>query len=65
MKFSGVITTDRRYVHAKGHGQRSKVKVTQAEKSTILAQIGGFRTVTLQIEFTNGYEMMYKARNSI
>ena len=46
MKFSGVITIDRRYVHAKGYGQRSKVKVTQAKKSTILAQIGHFRTVT-------------------
>ena len=28
----------------KGHGHRSKVKVTQAKKSTILAQIGRFRT---------------------
>ena len=45
MKFSEVITIGRSYVQAKGHGQRSKVKVTQAEKSTILAQIGHFRTL--------------------
>ena len=29
MKFSGVITNDQRKVHAKGQGQRSKVKVTE------------------------------------
>ena len=29
MKFSGVITTDQGNVHAKGQGQRSKVKVTE------------------------------------
>ena len=29
MKFSGVITSDRSDVHAKGQGQRSKVKVTE------------------------------------
>ena len=29
MKFSGVITNDKSDVHAKGHGQRSKVKVTE------------------------------------
>ena len=29
MKFSGVITNDRSDVHAKGQGQRSKVKVTE------------------------------------
>ena len=29
MKFSGVITSDRSDVHAKGQGQRSKVKVTK------------------------------------
>ena len=38
MKFSGVITTDQGNVHAKGQGQRSKVKVT--------TQLDGFRTVT-------------------
>ena len=29
MKFSGVITNDQSKVHAKGQGQRSKVKVTE------------------------------------
>ena len=41
MKFSGVITNDQRKVHAKGQGQRSKVKVT--EVTTLLNR---FRTVT-------------------
>ena len=41
MKFSGVITSDRSDVHAKGQGQRSKVKVT--EDTT---QLYRFRTVT-------------------
>ena len=45
MKFSGVITIDKSYVHAKGHSQRSRVKVTWAEKSTILTRIEHFRTV--------------------
>ena len=29
MKFSGIITSDKSDVHAKGQGQRSKVKVTE------------------------------------
>ena len=41
MKFSGVITNDRRYVHAKGQGQKSKVKVTEVK-----TQLIRFRTVT-------------------
>ena len=41
MKFSGVITSDRRDVHAKGQGQRSKVKVTE-----VITQLYRFRTVT-------------------
>ena len=41
MKFSGVITTDQGKVHAKGHGQRSKVKVTE-----VTTQLNRFRTVT-------------------
>ena len=41
MKFSGVITNDQRKVHAKGQGQRSKVKVTE-----VTTQLNGFRTVT-------------------
>ena len=41
MKHSGVITNDRRKVHAKGQGQRSKVKVTE-----VMTQLNRFRTVT-------------------
>ena len=113
IKFSGIITNDRSDVHAKGQGQRSKVKVTEVN-----TQHSRFRTITpvwiqiwlwndaqslmlrrrgallffkvirqiprshsskkrqiwprlgvsgllLQFEFTNGYEMMYKAWSSI
>ena len=41
MKFSGVITNDISDVHAKGQGQRSKVKVTE-----VTTQVYCFRTVT-------------------
>ena len=41
MKFSGVITSDRSDVHAKGQGQRSKVKVRE-----VTTQLNRFRTVT-------------------
>ena len=41
MKFSGIITSDRSDVHAKGQGQRSKVKVTE-----VTTQLYRFRTVT-------------------
>ena len=41
MKFSGVITNDQCKVHAKGQGQRSKVKVTE-----VTNQLNRFRTVT-------------------
>ena len=41
MKFSGVITIDKNDVHAKGQGQRSKVKVTEVK-----TQFSRFRTVT-------------------
>ena len=41
MIFSGVITNDQRKVHAKGEGQRSKVKVTE-----VTTQLNCFRTVT-------------------
>ena len=41
MTFSGVITSDKSDVHAKGHGQRSKVKVTE-----VTTQLNRFRTVT-------------------
>ena len=41
IKFSGVITKDQGKVHAKGQGQRSKVKVTE-----VTTQLNRFRTVT-------------------
>ena len=41
MKFSGVITNDRSDVHAKGQGQRSKVKVTEVK-----SQLSHFQTIT-------------------
>ena len=41
MKFSRVITNDQSKVHAKGQGQRSKVKVTE-----VTTQLNRFRTVT-------------------
>ena len=41
MKFSEVITIDRSDVHAKGQGQRSKVKVTE-----VMAPLSRFQTVT-------------------
>ena len=41
MKFSGVITSDKSDVHAKGQGQKSKVKVTE-----VTTQLHRFRTVT-------------------
>ena len=41
MKFSGVITSDKSDVHAKGQGQRSEVKVTE-----VTTQLNRFRTVT-------------------
>ena len=40
LKFS-VITIDRRDVHAKGQGQRPKVKVTE-----VMTPLNNFRTVT-------------------
>ena len=42
MKFSEVITFDKSDVHAKGQGQRSKVKVTE-----VMTPLCRFRTVTL------------------
>ena len=113
VKFSGVITMVRSDVHAKGQGQRSKVKVTEVN-----TQLSHFRTLTpvwihiwqwnhahswkqhrrgallffkvirrisrshgsknpliwprlgvsglwLKFEFTNGYKMMHKAWSSI
>ena len=53
MKFSGVITNDKSDVHAKGQGQRSKVKVTEVktqlsritnDKSDVHAKVQGQRS---------------------
>ena len=52
MKFSGVITNDKSDVHAKGQGQRSKVKGTPN-----LAVSGP----SLQFEFTYDDEMTLRA----
>ena len=41
MKFSGLIAKDQGNVHAKGQGQKSKVKVTE-----VTTQLSRFRTVT-------------------
>ena len=41
LKFSRDITIDRRDVHAKGQGQRSKVKVTE-----VMTPLSCFRTIT-------------------
>ena len=41
MKFSGIITKDQGKVHAKGQGQRLKVKTTD-----VTTQLNSFRTVT-------------------
>ena len=41
MKLSGVITVDKSDVHARGQGQRSKVKLTEVK-----TQLSRFRTVT-------------------
>ena len=54
-KFSGVITTDRSEVNAKFQGQRSKVKVTEAQ-----TQFSRFRTVT-QFALTCGDVTLHNA----
>ena len=55
MKFSAVIIIDKSNVHAKGQGQRSKVKVTEVK-----TQLSRFRTIT-PVWNTYGDEMMHKA----
>ena len=64
MKFSGVITNDQRKVHAKGQGQRSKVKVTE-----VTTQLNRFRTVTpdwIHIWCWNdGYSLMLLRRGAL
>ena len=57
MKFSGVITTGQGNVHAKGQGQRSKVKVT--EFTTQLSRFQTVNPVWIQIWWWNDiYSLM-------
>ena len=61
MKFSGVIINDQSKVRAKGHGQRSKVKVTE-----VTAQL--FRTVTpvwIHIWWYDAYSLMLLRRGAL
>ena len=64
MKFSGVITNDRRKVHAKGQGQRSKVKVTE-----VTTHLNRFRTVTpvwIHLWWQNdAYSLMLRRRGAL
>ena len=64
MKFSGVITNDKSDVHAKGQGQRSKVKVTE-----VTTQLNRFRTVTsvwIHIWWWNdAYRLMLLSRGAL
>ena len=55
MKFSGVITLDQGKVHAKGQGQRSKVKVTEVTTQIFVSGL------LLQFEFTYDDEMIHIA----
>ena len=64
MKFLGVITNDKSKVHAKGQGQRSKVKVTE-----VTTQLSRFRTVTpvwIQIWWWNdAYSLIVLRRGAL
>ena len=64
MKFSGLITNDQSKVHAKGQGQRSKVKVTE-----VTTQLNRFRTVTpVWIDkwfWNDAYSLMLLRRSSV
>ena len=64
MKFSGVITNDKNKVHAKGQGQRSKVKVTE-----VTTQLNRFRTVTPVWIFiwwwNDAYSLMLLSRGAL
>ena len=64
MKFSGIITNDKSKVHAKGQGQRSKVKVTE-----VTIQLNCFRTVTpvwIHIWWRNdAYSLMLLRRGAL
>ena len=64
MKFSGLITSDKSDVHAKGQGQRSKGKVTE-----VTTQLNRFQTVTpvwIHIWWWNGrYSLMLLRRGAL
>ena len=64
MKFSGVIANDQSRVHAKGQGQRSKVKVTE-----VTTQLNRFRTVTpvwiLIWWWNDAYSLMLLGRGAL
>ena len=60
MEFSGVVTNDKSDVHAKGQGQRSKVKITEVN-----SQLSRFRTVTrvwIQISWWNDAQSLMLLR---
>ena len=61
MKFSGVITNDRSDVHAKGQGQRSKVKGQGHSGHNPTKR---FRGRNFLFEFTNDDEIMDEAWSS-
>ena len=64
MKFSGVITNDQSKVHAKGQGQRSKVKVT--EVTTQLNRFGTVTPVWIHIWWWNdAYSLMLLSRGAL
>ena len=68
MKFSGVMNNDRSNVLAKRQGQRSNFKVTRLKKSSILTQIGRFRTATpvwIQIWWWNDAQSFMLLRRGI
>ena len=63
MKFLGVVTMDQGKVHAKGQGQRSKVKVTE-----VTTQLDRFRTVTpvwIHIWWNFIYSLMLLRRGAL
>ena len=64
MKFSVVITNDKSDVHAKGQGQRSKVKVTEVN-----TQLNRFRTVTPvwipKWRWNDAYSLMMLRRGAV
>ena len=64
MKFSGVITMVKSDVHAKGQGQRSKVKVTEVN-----TQLSRFRTLTpvwIHIwQWNDAYSLMMLRRGAL